>query len=61
LPCAGESLLLPGPGEEPAAPTSVALATLPEEITDLASQVPELEQLLAALGIVDDEVERPAE
>lgn len=47
--------------EEPAAPTSVALATLPEEITDLVSQVPELEQLLAALGIVDDEVERPAE
>lgn len=47
--------------EEPAAPTSVAMATLPEEITDLVSQVPELEQLLAALGIVDDEVERPAE
>lgn len=49
------------PDEQPAAQTSVALAALPEEITDLVSQVPELERLLAALGIVDDEIERPAE
>ena len=49
------------PDEQPAAQTSVALAALPEEITDLVSQVPELECLLAALGIVDDEIERPAE
>jgi len=48
--------------EEHAVQTSVALATLPEEITDLVSQVPELERLLASLGIVPDEQEeRPAE
>lgn len=37
-----------------------ALEVVPEEIRDLASQIPELERLLASLGVVSNEtVERP--